>query len=237
MNIIEILVLIPALGVLIYGGFRLRNVLKGVKLGTVSGASVVFVGFTRYMVYAGFVAILLFFTLSFLFSDAPPPPILQHAFEIQFNDLVYSISDIGGAASEVALVKNLRGNVNVVGLDWVISMLCFIAFSIILVLLHFILLYAEQVLRSLGMRQPFTEENAIYTKRISLYMLCLWFTYTLYQVVMTIYLQSILELEGVQLQMINISILESLFIIGLVYLLSEVFRVGYELKQDQSFTV
>lgn len=237
MTIFEILVLLSALCVLIYGALRLRNILEGVKLGTVSGALIVVVGFTRYMIYAGVLAIFLFFTLSLIFTDAPPPPLLQHPFKIQISNVAYSISDIQGGTSEVALLRDLTGNVNIVGIDWVILTICLIAFSIIVVLLHWILSYAEQVLRSVGLRKPFTAENTFYTKKIALFMLCLWLTYSLYQVAMSIYLQSKLQLEGVELEMISISIVGSLFVIGLVYLLSEVFRVGYELQQDQSYTV
>jgi hypothetical protein len=237
MTIFEIFVLLSALCVLVYGALRLRNILEGVKLGTVSGALVVVVGFTRYMVYAGILGIFLFFILSLLFTDAPPPPLLQHAFKIQISNMAYGISDIQDRASEVALLYDLTGNVNVVGIDWVISTIFLIAFTIIVPLLHWILSYAEQVLRSIGLRKPFTPENTVYTKKIALFMLCLWFTYSLYQVAMSIYLQSKLQLEGIELEMINISVVDSLFVIGLVYLLSEIFRVGYELQQEQSFTV
>lgn len=237
MNMFELLIGAPVISIVLFGLYRLKHVLKDIKLGSISSVLIAMVSTLRFMSYAGVVAITLFFAFSLISTDAPRPPLLQHSFKIELQNPAYSISDISGLTTANASIKDLSGNVNIVGNDWIVSTLVLLAVSTILLLLHWILLYAERVLRSIALRMPFTEENAICTKKISFLIIGLWISYTIYQVAMTTYLQSKLAIEGVQLELVNISIFESLFIAGLVYLLAEVFRVGYELSQDQSLTV
>ena len=233
----SLFIAIPGLAIIIYGGFRLRGVIRDISINTIPGALLIVVAFTRYMVYAGVVGITLMVLLSFLSADLPKPPIYQHPFKVEINEPTFRISDIHGAPSSIATIRDMTGNVNVVGSDTIVSGLLVVSFAIILFLLHWVLVYSEQVLRSLCDRKPFTELNAVLTRRIAGSLFGIWFVYSLYQVAMTSYLRGKLEIEGVELAMVSLGTIEALFIVGLVYVIAEVFRVGYELKQDQSLTV
>ena len=229
-----LIVLVTLAASVVLAGLKLRSRLKGVNVSTVSGAVLTAVCFVRYLTYGVALAFVIAFTMKLISGE--PQGLLTHVFTVDFDSSNYSISDVNGDNTGAQILE-MRGNVQVFGTNSTLIALELFAFISILSLSHLALTYGESVLEALYKRQPFTQTTAQDTRRLSVSILALWGAWCIYQTLMSLYLESTLVVEGVQLGLINIADLTGLFVAGIVYVLSEAFQIGYELKQDQELTV
>ncbi len=229
---------IPALilATFLYGGWRLIGDLRMVNLMSIRGALFGFVCLCRYLVYAsGLVVIIVVFVITFI-PDSNRSLSLDHAFKIELNEDVYAISS-PLVSREPSTLQSLRGSVELTRTPDALILVVGVIFSALLVVLHQLFSHGEKVLLSLYQRVPFTKDNAEHTRRIAVLILAAWFIYYAYMLCMTLYLQPRLETEGFTLSLIELPWISAVFTSGIVFVLSEVFKVGFELKEEQDYTV
>jgi|GEM_PF-6505284 len=232
-------VLLILLCAVLWGGWVARRTFTGVNLLVVPGALLGFIGVCKFFLYlalcAPIYAILVYFTVP---DDRRHTAFsIDHLFHLSFENSPVSISDIGNHDSQASEILQLVAQVRVAGSD-LYSLLIIVGFILIIwVLMYLILRNAEAVLRSLYERTPFVAENPMRLRHIATFVLVAWLSYCCYIFVMTAYLQSQLTIEGAELTIVSLPIIAPLIAVGLLTVLAEVFRVGYELKQENEFTV
>ena len=97
--------------------------------------------------------------------------------------------------------------------------------------------HAETVLRSLYNRTPFVTGNDVLCKQLALYGIAISVTIYIGKIVLGVYLSQSFTIEGVQLSAQGISLLRPIVVAGVLFVMSEVFRIGRELKEENELTV
>lgn len=233
------LLLMVLLSMVIAGGLVARDTVSGVKLTTVPGALLGFVGLCQFVLYLFAVipiSIVLFFVT--VEEDARHRAFgFSHSFELRLPETALEISDVQGFAADATVIESLQARMSVAGSDGVVTSLL-VAMSVSLwILVYLLLRHARAVMRSLYDRTPFIAENSKRLRYMAWHTLGIWFVYSVYALLMTAYLQSVLEVSGGELLLADLPVVTPLLIAGLLIVLAEVFRVGFELKEENAFTV
>ncbi|MEQ8315582.1 MAG: DUF2975 domain-containing protein [Gammaproteobacteria bacterium] len=221
---------------LIYGGWRFIQEIKPIKVMSIHGALFAFVVLSRYLVYAcGVVIVILLYTVIFV-PESNRSLSFGHKFNLELDEDSYTIVRTDTNEADITL-QSVTGTVDMADASGPFLIMIAVLGTLFLVLLHQLLCHAEPVLLSLYRRVPFTRNNADHTRRASMLILVLWFLYYAYMVGMTLFFIPRLETTGLEISMVELPFLSALFTAGIVFVLSEVFRVGFELKEEQEFTV
>lgn len=231
--------LLALLGMVIFGGLVARRTLAGVNLASVPGALLGCLGFCQFVLYC-FAVVPVFILLAFATIDPETghtSSLVTHSFELTLDEMSLQVSDFYGNLNLPSEVTKLQAELRLTNLDGVATFLL-ISFVIVLwLLLFFTLRNAEAVLRSLYERTPFVEENPKRLRQIASLLVAIWLAYCVYVFAMTTYIQSQITIIGGELAIIDLPVAMPLISAGLLIVLAEVFRVGYELKQENEFTV
>lgn len=238
MALVTVLLLI-GLGFIVVGGLAARSTVSGVRLPTVSGALVGFVGLCQFLLYLASVApiaiLLSFLTIE---EDARHRAYeFTHSFRVSLPETTLQVSDVQGFTADATGIESLQAEMSVAGGDGVTTALMLVASGSLWILIFLLLKNAKAVLRSLYDRAPFLADNPRRLRRISALTLAIWLVYVVYTVGMTAYLQSVLQISGGELRLVDVPILTPLLVAGLLLVLAEVFRVGFELKEENAYTV
>ncbi len=231
-----ILVLLTLVTTLCYGGWRLSRELRVVKVFTIRGGLFAVVCCCRFLIYAGCLFLGIFFMILVFIPAENRSYSIGHEFGVEIDEAVYEINRVDSRISDNRL-QYVRGTVRMP--EMAISVLVVVAAVVSLGawLLHRLFRHAEQLLLSLYKRAPFTADNARHAKQIALLIVAVWCLDYAYMVGMTLYLQSRLETEGITLVLTDLPVVQTLFTAGVVFVLSEVFRLGHELEEEQEYTV
>lgn len=234
-----VILLMVLLGLVVAGGVVARGTVSGIKLTTVPGALLGFVGFCQFMLYlfaVAPIAIILFFAT--VEEDAQHRAFsFTHSFELRLQETALEVSDVQGFAADATVIENLQARMSVAGTDGVVTSLMVAMTVSMWILVYLLLRHARAVMRSLYDRTPFIAENTKRLRTMAWLTLGIWIVYSVYALVMTAYLQSVLMVSGGELLLANLPVVTPLLIAGLLVVLAEVFRVGFELKEENAFTV
>jgi hypothetical protein len=223
--------------VLVFGGIAARRQLKGVDLKSVSGALLATVILAKYLVYTAFVfpvVIVLGYTLG-----KPGSTKISVPFKIGFEPSNYQFQIRGLDANRFssAELSDLTGTLTVANPDWITITVLTLGITVGVVILSKLLKNAEQVLRSLYEKLPFQQENSKLLRGMAWYGIGLWFCYIGINLLLAIYVKNNLVVQNIALTTIDIKIIQPLFLCGLLFVLAEVFRIGFEVKQENELTV
>lgn len=234
-----VVVLLLGLGFVIVGGLVARGTITGVKLTTAPGALLGLVGICQFLLYLFSVvpiAILLFY-FTIPEDDQHRAFSFDHSFRLELPVTNLQISDVRGFSADATQITNLQADMSIAGSDAVVTALL-VTMTVSLWMLVFLFLKsAKLVMRSLYDRTPFVAENPRRLRQMASLTLAIWLVYAVYAVAMTLYLQSVLEVSNGRLLPAELPVLAPLVIAGLFVVLAEVFRVGFELKQENALTV
>lgn len=224
-GILLILVLLAIAGL-----FKSSN-LKGIEFNTVPGALVGVVVLMRYLTYTAVAAPVVAIS-NYIMDSNPDSGIISVPFRVIFDNAVIDISGMG--TSEI---RGLVGNLEV-GQPDAVTLSVYVLFVLgLIALIHFITVKAQRVFTTLYHRKPFDEHNATLIKQIAILSFSIWALSVMFKFFMTAYLQSHLTIEGARLFFSGFNVIGPFFLFGIIFVLSEVFRVGYELKQENELTV
>lgn len=239
MQITTVFLFLLLLMAVIYGIYAASHTVSGIKLLTVPGALMGCIGLSQLLLYTAaiFPVVLLLQFLAVTMDQTREPLSFTHSFVLELQSPAVQISDVYGQLPAASEINKLTAQVDINGSNLITTGLLGLAYLILWGLLYLILSNAKQVLRSLYDRTPFVKENPNRLRVIAACWISAWLVYSAYIFVMTIYLQSQLTTQGAQLRIIDIPFLTPLFVGGLLLVLSEVFRVGYELKEENALTV
>ena len=235
MAIIFILLLILFLGI---GGYHLSRTLRGIDLKNVAGALVAIVVIARFLVYTS-IAYPIAVIMNVLFqnrvqtsSNWIPVPV-----NLQMTDANYAITSVNEAYFNNVQLSKLTGNLNFGNPDWMFALLTTIGVVVFITLTHYMLRNAQDVLKTLYDKTPFSADNSSRLKKIAVLGLAFWAMRICYNFALTTYLQHQLSVEGVELSMTTVRFIGPVFVCGLIFVLAEVFRIGFELKEENELTV
>ncbi len=237
--ILIIFLLVFGLGLVIYGGLVARRTISGVNLLTIPGALIGCVGFFQFVLY-GLAIVPIMFVLLFVTINQDESHIafnFSHSFNLSLSESELQISDLEKYSTDASEVTQLLAQVDVAGTNLTTTILLVCVSVILWILSYFILNNARAVLRSLYDRTPFVLENPQRLRRIAGYWIGMWIVYSGYVIAMTSYLQSQLDIVGGTLHLIELPFATPLIVAGLLVVMAEVFRIGFELKEENALTV
>lgn len=227
-----VLILVSILIVLIAVAIFLSKPFKELDLRSVAGFLVALVVILRYMTYT-MLALPLYYVFTLVLGTEPRGTLtLSVPARIQLEPTTAAITGMGSTDLEQFI-----GNLHLISPDANTMLVTSIFIIITVLLLHFAFKKAQRVLKSVHDRNPFVEDNVKTLREVAVLGLLIWLELTVYAFYMAFYLQNHLEVEGFKLIAAGNLNLGVLIICGLIFVLSEVFRVGYELKSENELTV
>ena len=235
MAIIIFLILIP---LLIFGGIQLSRNLRGIDFRSVAGALLGFVIVIRFLIYSA-LALPVFWIMNLVFGSdkSPDNAWITTPVKIQFTNPEYSITSASGEHFNAVKIAALSGDIQFANPDLIFTLLTVVTVILLIGFTHFILINAQYVLKTLYDKTPFAADNSTKLKKVALFGVLFWLTKSAFTVISTIYLQSQLTTDGIEITLTNIRLIGPLVVCGLILVLAEVFRIGFELKEENELTV
>ena len=170
----------------------------------------------------------------------PPNPTerwFEHQFSIQFEHNEFPITNLTQGDIGLTTITHITGNVHFGQLPNLAYLILFIGIGLWLFFAYQFLRHAETVLRSLYDRTPFAKGNDVLAKKLALLSLGMALTIYVGKILLAWCLSQSFEIEGVSLEPLGIDLLRPFVIAGVLFVMSEVFRVGQELKEENELTV
>ena len=220
-------------------GKRLAAQLKSIDLRSVTGALLGLATVARYALFL-LLAVPVMFVVHYIEWREPPNPSerwFQHVFSLEFENNTYQLNSDVIDDSGLTTITDITGSVHFGQIPGMTYVILFIIGAVWFYLAYQFLRHSELILRSLYERTPFVPGNDILAKKIAIYGLGISLTSYFGKTILGWYLLQSFTLEGVTLNPQGESLLRPLVIAGVLFVMSEVFRVGRELKEENELTV
>ena len=232
-------ILVVFAGVLLIGGRKLAASIKELNLQSISGVLVALITTARYLLFL-FLAIPVMIFFHYLgWREPPNPPLgwIQHPFTLEFERTEFPLNHTALGDLGFTTITDITGSVYFGQLP-----VAYYCFTFLLMALWFFFAYqflrhSETILRSLYNRIPFVVGNDILVKKIAAYGLAMALTINIGETIVGWFLSQSFSIDGIKLSSTELSLFRPLFIFAVIFVMSEVFRVGTELKEENELTV
>ncbi len=240
MDLLGFIVIITVLGgILLFGGKRLANEIKDIDLQSISGALLGIAIVARYLLFLFLVGPVMMIVHYIEWREQPYPTELwiDHPFALQLEQSEFPISDTSLGDLGFTTINNITGSVHFGQLSGSYYLAVMFSIAVWFFFAYQFLRHAKTVLQSLYNRTPFEQGNDLRVKKIACYGLAMALTINLGETIGGLLLSQSISIEGVEISPTELSLFRPLILFAVIFVMSEVFRVGRELKEENELTV